>query len=342
MGNSLGKQIGYDYKISFIRCLAVVLILIIHIRQSFGLSNAGFPWFTAVPIFLMISGYLYGQKKIENVKKWLKNRIKKIIIPYYLLLIINSFIVIFFTNQFNFVEFLKGLLLFPSFKMSIFKMAHMWYMPYIIICYFITPLLERIFSKLHKMQKRGATPIILLLTMFAVLLITQLLSYIPFYGNLSSVQINIYIGAYYISKLKNDGRLKHNDILYFCIIGLLVAIILQFVIKLLPFNSFDVLAGLYKEGAVSYLFFGFLLFITSKINFKKTEKVWKISDKFSFYIYLTHYWFTKMGWVNTFGNIFLPLAIVTYFVLVALCTVLLYYLNEKIIYKYFLKKRGFI
>lgn len=268
----------------------------------------------------------------------MKNRVLKILIPYYVLLLINSVICIFDTNTFDFINLVKGILFFPSFKMSVFKMAHTWYMPYIIICYLITPLISKFFEI---SEKRNFSKLLsLAFVMFAVTVACEILSLIPFYGNLSSVQINIYIGAFYISRFKKCNYNINSDIICF-VSGGIIALLMR-IIKFFNIDFLTALAELYFEGAISYMLFGILLFVLDKINLSKLHKFLKITDKYSFYVYLTHYWFTKMGSYNIFENGLNVFSVLIYFALIILASYCFSLIIEKVFYRIFFKlqKRG--
>lgn len=68
----------YNYPISIIRNLALVIVLILHLRQSCEYNISGIPWECGVPLFLIISGFLFGQGWVDNTFQWYKKRILRI------------------------------------------------------------------------------------------------------------------------------------------------------------------------------------------------------------------------------------------------------------------------
>lgn len=61
----------------------MLMIILCHIFQFYNCILAW--WFNVgVQIFLCVSGFLYGGKNIDNVTQFYTNRIKKILVPYYL------------------------------------------------------------------------------------------------------------------------------------------------------------------------------------------------------------------------------------------------------------------
>lgn len=69
--------------ISILRVMAMFSIVTCHILQ--GLDNR-WAWIlnVGVQVFFVMSGYLYGNKQIEDWKKWYTKRIRKLYIPFIL------------------------------------------------------------------------------------------------------------------------------------------------------------------------------------------------------------------------------------------------------------------
>lgn len=76
-----------DYAISFIRFLSLCMIIACHICQFYENELAW--WLNCgVQIFLLISGFLYGQRDYIEPVKFYKRNIPKILIDYYLYLVV--------------------------------------------------------------------------------------------------------------------------------------------------------------------------------------------------------------------------------------------------------------
>ena len=71
----------YDYSISFVRVCAMFFIMICHVGSRFNLEVVGQFFNVGVPIFFLISGFLYGGKEITDAKQWLSKRLIRIYIP---------------------------------------------------------------------------------------------------------------------------------------------------------------------------------------------------------------------------------------------------------------------
>lgn len=63
----------YNYPISIIRNLALVIVLILHLRQSCEYNISGIPWECGVPLFLIVYSFLFGQEWVDNTFQWRSN-----------------------------------------------------------------------------------------------------------------------------------------------------------------------------------------------------------------------------------------------------------------------------
>lgn len=131
---------GQSFKqasISLIRTISLGLIILCHITQWFGLEIAW--WLNiGVQLFLLISGFLYGQKTIE-IKTFIVKRLKKLLIPYYVVFVVAVIMQFLFFRQYIEIKYaLGGMLLRSTIKGG----QHLWFVPTIILCYLITPFLQ--------------------------------------------------------------------------------------------------------------------------------------------------------------------------------------------------------
>jgi len=133
-------------RIKLIRTIAVCLIVVTHISQEYktGIEE----WTnTGVQIFLIISGFLLGQKRPEKWGTWFRDRFIRLIPSYYAILILTAgFYGIFlgtniinlqFISHFSMLHFL----IFPEYPVW---GGHLWYITAIVICYGLFPLLCKI------------------------------------------------------------------------------------------------------------------------------------------------------------------------------------------------------
>lgn len=128
---------GRDASISAIRLIAMLMIIICHIMQYY--NNDSCRWFNVgVQIFFVISGYLYGGKKIDKPLDFINKGFKKILIPYWLFLILAIILYVFFARDcINLKILVKAFLCSGTLQ----GLGHLWFVGYILFCYLLTPYL---------------------------------------------------------------------------------------------------------------------------------------------------------------------------------------------------------
>lgn len=79
-------------KISVVRIVGMFLIFATHLFLGFYGSSLGYFFNVGVPLFFIISGYLYGKKEIKEPLNWYFRRFVKICIPMYIFVLLVCFI----------------------------------------------------------------------------------------------------------------------------------------------------------------------------------------------------------------------------------------------------------
>ena len=89
--------------------IVMLMIITCHVMQYYDFFLAW--WFNVgVQIFLCLSGYLYGWKKIENIIEFYRKRLLKILVPYYLTLFSFSLVQYIFAREtFNIIKLIKAI-----------------------------------------------------------------------------------------------------------------------------------------------------------------------------------------------------------------------------------------
>lgn len=129
--------------LSIIRVLSMCLIVACHITQKYDMPIA-FLLNVGVQIFFFTSGFLYGKLEITSIKDFVKKRFTKVYIPYFIviLLLISSYI-IFSIEDISIKQIVSYVLNIQLFTNPIGGGNHLWFLTVIMICYAITPLLQR-------------------------------------------------------------------------------------------------------------------------------------------------------------------------------------------------------
>ena len=128
--------------ISWIRMMATIMIVLCHYLQAYSNGLAYFLMWGYRYSFL-ISGFLYGGKEITFSLDWLQRRFKKIAIRYFVVVLLVAFCYLALDKaDFKVIELIKVLFFSGTLK----GIEHLWFVPYIMFCYAITPYLQALKS----------------------------------------------------------------------------------------------------------------------------------------------------------------------------------------------------
>lgn len=333
--------------VSSIRLIALCMIVSCHIFQGENMVLAW--WFNVgVQIFLFMSGFLYGTKNIDHASVWLKKRLIRIIVPYYLLLaIVIVFYLIFARNLLNVTALLTNLLLLQGFGVGLGGIEHLWFISYILLCYLITPILQAAdFSNPKNTKGKYVIQLIFLLVILQVLNYANVI-------NISIPNISSYIIGYYFSRrhfyyekyqnLLQDGSAKRSVIGIFtaCILTTPLVVYLEYFYNGFLFSFFvpykDILfAWNHTLLGVTLFLAMYLLFdsLYRKKTYQPLDRIAKWGDTYSYHVYLTHQIFIlgQFSLLAVTPNKFLNITII---VLCAVVTgIVLQKINRFVIKKY--------
>ena len=261
-----------------IRMLSMLMIISCHIMQYYDLELAW--WFNVgVQIFLCISGFLYGQKNIDNVTDFYNKRLKKILIPYYLVFIPFGIIELLFARDvFSIKDFAMGLVLCSTIKGA----GHLWFIPTILMCYLITPLLQGYRNKCVEGKRT-----IVIFTVLCVIITSVL---IQGFTTFNPAWICCYVIGYALGINENSKYISEKVLI---IISGLIAIagnslqIFCDYIANIDFNGFGIIKS-YNHVMLGIFIFLILKVIFEKVNLNGIGKLLKLSDAYSFEVYLVH------------------------------------------------------
>lgn len=130
----------WDYTISSIRLLALIMIITCHIMQYYDFVLAG--WFNVgVQIFMVISGYIHATADVSDPVLFFKRKFGKILTDYYLLIsIVYVGAFIFCRDSFGLKSIFHSYFLCIDFSEGFITLDHLWFIPNILVCYLLTPL----------------------------------------------------------------------------------------------------------------------------------------------------------------------------------------------------------
>ena len=274
--------------ISIIRVLAMFSIILTHWCKLAQIND--YQLFSiGVEIFLFISGYLYGKKEISNKTLWIKTRIKRLMFPYWMVLILiagtrlllemNISIKNFVLNLFS-IQGINRILLNLD-TGSIEGYGQTWFLTILWVCYFIMLLLKSNKRIDYYLSNR---PVCL----FAILAVLQIV--MAFCG-VQMVYIICYFMGYFLSRKE-----WLNKKIYALITCLFIVLS---IVRLTTRNIFDGTI-LYDHIIARWSFVAMaiwiimtLLFVCNRYkriseNIVKS-KAWSIMDYLSYPLFLTHY-----------------------------------------------------
>lgn len=294
----------------------------VYIQMSAQFLNVG------VSIFIIISGYLYGRKEInEGYINWISKRAKKILIPMYILMMYLLIINLIKGNSLNIVNWIAYIFNLQGFEIYVHGAEHLWYLTIIMICYLITPLL----NKYKKIINKNSIVIGYVLGLSIQVIISY---YFSTQIGIYLTYIYLYIVAYYVGYKWNRVTSKIMMIISLSITAIIC--IVRIASKLLFDNTvlYNVLIVGYTQAMIA-----FCIFLIFNCIFKnsKENKIIKFLDSISFNIYLVHYMYIVgpirlMGITKSFSiNVIITITItlVTAYVLKAIVDTLNIIIDKK-------------
>lgn len=299
--SNLGISIVESKIITIIRTFAMVLIILCHYCDYFErveflsqLFNVG------VPIFFIISGFLYGQKQINNVKKWYIKQFAKIVIPLYTYYLVSALVLLALgkLGKVNMLDSIKVLLNLQGLvggKLGNVQSGHLWFITFILICYLITPALQLLRGRINLIK------ISILCGALSIIWIAIILSINDFYFITWVPGILCYIFAYFLSTFwqRNHNKLR---IWIGITLPMIALIALRFFINRTLTGDANIMNLLYGRVIVPYsqctlgiwIFFT-IYYVCLHYNTltEKTSSALRVFDKYSYSIYIVHYMFVE-------------------------------------------------
>ena len=295
--------------ISLVRVFATFLIVMCHYIVIYSkVAWLSMVFNVGVELFFIISGFLYGQKKIIGVRKWLIKQIYKIAVPIYLYYLISGILLCAMRQlgDINLIGVIKQLLFLNGFiggGIGNIATSHLWFMSYILLCYAITPILQILRGKLRFGINMLIAVIAAVLEIVFILTI-ELNNQTAYLVHLSGVVL--YIFSYFFSCYWNREINKPCYILL-CALMLIANIFRIVTNTYIDNNTAPLLFKIYFSviSAYSQCIFAMWIFMTIHIAYyAKKEIYFKIKkyiifwDRRSMYMYIVHEMFIFAGVFN--------------------------------------------
>lgn len=270
---------GKIASISVIRMMAMISIIVCHLCQYY---ESEWAWWlnVGVQIFFIISGFLYGNKQIDEPIVWIKKQFVKILVPYYIFLVIAVIgYVMIDSNQLDVVPIIGAVFTIGTIK----GIGHLWFVGYILFCYLMTPYLA-IFRN-YLIQKKLSTALLILFVIVACYIIVGVLTNDYFRPG----DVCCYIFGYFTSVfLKKYGSIMLKACIYcsalFCVVSNILYCYLRYV------KNMENVSVMRHVTDFSHFFLGYVivLILMRSLSHIKYNRVLLFSDKYSYEIYLVH------------------------------------------------------
>lgn len=292
-----------DKRIQILRATAMLMIVTCHLVMQYNsrlLEASGQFFNVGVYIFLLISGVLYGNKRIDKFPKWFFSKMLKLLIPIYLFVPIIFILNYILLNSFSLEKVFIYLFNLQGIFGGIQGAGHLWFLTTIMFCYLTIPFLYTV----QKNKRKFVKPVFI-----SLLLITAIMfSFINEYVGQQAFYILIFaIGYLYGARFKKVSL--NSAILVF-------VVLLMFGIRLASHKFFDdtilytIIIVSLTHIIISLCFFGLVFRIrTIKLGGKILDKL----DSMSYYVYIVHYVFmvgpvslmhlTSMSVINTIATL---------------------------------------
>ena len=307
--------------ISVIRSIATCMIVSCHILQ--GLDNELAFWMNVgVQIFLCMSGYLYGTKKIESLTTWYKKQYFKIMMPMWIVLTVLIMITFLRKGTVSIVSAGLSYLGVAGFG-TLPELTHTWFITYILMCYLLTPILQQIEIENCKKTWKFVLSLGVLVCILEILYLSRIMTLSPQY-------LACYVVGYFVAKREKVQKniRERNQIALFIALIMVAVLPMRLLVQYgnidLQFSGWEMIRTQIMEWHHSLL--GISLFFVLLIFFEKiglkSNVIIKYMDKYSYYIYLVHQIFILNTYSLLYFSRYLLLNIV-FIIILTCCTAMI-------------------
>lgn len=292
------KKSGFDFSVSLCRVIGMLMVVACHVATAYDMSAIAQLLQVGVQLFLLISGYLYSNKKIGSPGSWLKNRFLRINIPCYIWVVLMFAVgAVFFgelslgmlglsavsmQGYYHFLTFLPAI---PVIRGT----SHLWFITVLAISYLLMLVVKYREDKNQGKQEKQ--------WFFGGLVLSVLLGFI----GVRADYIWIFFAGYYLGRRKTDFNGRNYVLSTVAMVATLAA---RLLLKRYCDANGDNNLYLYVVIPLAYNAMAIWLFITIKMAYGKMALVQKMAqgkcgsvirwlDGMSFYIYITHYAFSE-------------------------------------------------
>lgn len=307
--------------ISALRFISMGMIIACHFCQY---HNNELAWWLNIGVqcFFILSGFLYGTKKISEPIKWLSRNFVKVLIPYYTFLICALALYVCFTpSSLQIKSVVKAVFCVGT----IDGLGHLWFVGYILFCYFLTPFLFKFSEYIEQRNFKSQ-----LGRIFGLLVVYMILGMLT-QSYFKPDRVLCYLVGYFSSFLiQKHGVIVLKWILWSCVPLAFLSKFSYVYYKFIEPNI-SLCSPMYR---LSHIFMGtavtfVLMFLLMKVKLLKCSKLLTYSDKYSYSVYLVHQLFilSPLTLMTVVENKWLSMLIILFVII--LSALLLHWFSSK-------------
>ncbi len=317
--------------ISVIRAIATLMIISCHVMQGYNHFLAW--WFNVgVHIFLFMSGFLLAHLDYTNKFFYLKKRLKRILIPYWLFLLLALPLLYYYTGslKISLKQIPKYLIGTIGFNINVAGIEHLWFLSLIIYCYVVAIFL----SYLRNISCRLSAGVFYLGLGFLFFILHRLetATWLPFSY---AAGIATFVLAFFISS-RYQGQIPRKLAIGLGLTTAVTTLIRIYFEHLSPINRLPVRYVPWSKFFLGSFLFVVMYLLFSKINWEalpKTATALRTLPNYSYEIYITHQIFI-LGPFSLLNLTYLKiLNLLIIAVLITVSAVFLKWLSELILLK---------
>lgn len=294
------NNISRNAEITLSRIVGMLLIVVCHIIKYYpiipGYTILGELFSCGVPLFLFLSGYLYGGKTVKKFWPWYAGRATKVAVPAILMAFVTIIALLIAGETVSipsiiaYLTDLEGLLFlnwdfFNQFFSEIPSLGALWFTTVIMLCYLFVPLMQKITSKVRNYKLFA---ILLIIIGFVVSVVTMDYFDVSYFW--------VFCVGYCLGKVRVLDQVNSKWFALFTVL-MLTAAIGRLVLHKFYDNTLLYLRYAFISRCVIgnwiAVFFAYINHLKpTELSKFASKKIVKIIDSYSYYIYLTHGVFT--------------------------------------------------
>jgi len=269
--------------------IAIIMIMIFHCNlPDLNVNIIKSNLFIGVDIFLFVSGLGIAQslKKSKSIKQFYKRRFMRIVPITIPLIIILGYLMLLYDTEFTITDFYHHSFFIHLFLWSGKNPTFLWYLPAILIYYFLSPIVYNFYTKRNDKIKATIIILIVILLTTIITLPPGILNHFNFITNRALIY---FIGLLYGIRIIDNKNINIWELIFYISMSMLSLGIIVYtkynsftgsnLIKILSFIPITILICI----TISYLFD----YLKKKNSFVK-GKIFEIMGSYTLIIYTTH------------------------------------------------------